>query len=135
MKYILGLLFTLCVTSAVAQSTVKVCVPTGNGNSCQEVTASFPLPVGASNSFTNITTNTDTVIKSTPGTFAGLVINSASSLTGTVIIYNGACGSSPIGTFVTTAVASLPVNATASTSICARTDSGVTPADITILYK
>ena len=48
MKYILGLLLALCVTSAEAQSTVKVCYPTGNGNSCQDVTLTHPLPVTGS---------------------------------------------------------------------------------------
>lgn len=45
MKYLLGLLLALCVTSAEAQQTSKLCFPTGTGNSCQDVTSTHPFPV------------------------------------------------------------------------------------------
>lgn len=35
---------------AFAQSTTKLCVPTGNGNGCQNVDSTFPLPTTATTS-------------------------------------------------------------------------------------
>lgn len=45
MRIILGLLLALCVTSVGAQQLEKICVPTGNGNSCQEVAKTYPFPI------------------------------------------------------------------------------------------
>jgi hypothetical protein len=85
-------------------------------------------------SFTNITTNANTVVKASAGTFAGIIINTA-GLTSSVVVYNDtSCSSTKIGTFSSLAQTSLSVNAIASTGICVTTAGG-TPADITILWR
>lgn len=87
-------------------------------------------------SFTNITTDTDTNVKGSAGTVVGLVVNTA-GVGSTVKIFNdadGTCSSGLIGTFSTTAQASVSINAAATIGICAQTAGG-TPADITILWR
>lgn len=87
-------------------------------------------------SFANITTATDTNVKAAPGTFVGIVVNTA-GVTSTASVYNdadGTCSSGLIGTFSTVAQTSLTVNAAATVGICVTTTGG-TPANITILYR
>jgi hypothetical protein len=135
-KLLLALMLLLGpVSLASAQETVKACVPTGNGNSCQEVTASFPLPVfQAGSTAVNIATNTNTVIKASPGTFVGLVVNTAGTTSTATVYDNTACSGTVIGTFSTTAQAALNFGIAATTGICVTTAGGAA-ADITILYR
>lgn len=84
----------------------------------------------------NITTNTDTNVKASAGTFVGIVVNTGGT-TSTAKVYNdadGTCSSGLIGTFATTAQVSLTVNAVMTTGICVTT-AGAGAADITILYR
>jgi hypothetical protein len=134
-KLLLALALSLCVASAHAQQTIKACVPTGNGNSCQDVTQSYPLPVNqAGASHTNITTNTDTVVKASPGTFIGLIVNTAGTTSTATVYDNTACSGTKIGTFATTAAVALSFGVSASTGICVTTAGGAA-ADITILWR
>lgn len=105
-----------------------------NSASCQAVTPATPLPVGTSNSFTNITTNTDTVIKATPGTIAGIVVNTAGTTSTAVVYNNTTCTGAKIGTFTTTAQTSIVINANASVGLCVTT-AGAAAADITVLWR
>ncbi len=86
------------------------------------------------NSFTNITTNTDTVVKASAGTFAGLVINSIGTTSTATVYNNTTCTGTKIGTFSTLIQGSMQVNATASVGICVTT-AGAVAADITILWR
>lgn len=134
-RLLLVLALMLYAPYAMAQQTVKACVPTSNGNSCQEVTPSYPLPVSlAGASHTNITTNTDTVVKASPGTFIGLVVNSAGTTSTATVYDNTACSGTKIGTFSTVAQAALNFGINASTGICVTTAGGAA-ADITILWR
>lgn len=90
----------------------------------------------AGQSFVNITTNADTNVKASAGTFVGIVVNTAGTGS-TAAVYNdadGTCSSGLIGTFSTAAQVSLTVNAAASTGICVTT-AGAGAADITILFR
>lgn len=90
----------------------------------------------AGQSFVNITTNTDTNVKASAGTFVGIVVNTAGTGS-TAAVYNdadGTCSSGLIGTFSTAAQTSLTVNAAATVGICVTT-AGAGAADITILYR
>lgn len=86
------------------------------------------------NSFTNITTNTDTVVKASAGTFAGIVINSIGTTSTATVYNNTTCTGAKIATFSTLVQASLEINATASVGICVTT-AGAVAADITILWR
>ena len=88
-------------------------------------------------SFVNITTNTDTNVKGSAGTFVGITVNTAGT-TSTAKIYNdgdGTCNSGLIAT-VNTAVlgTDLLFNAAAGTGVCVTT-AGAAAADITVLYR
>lgn len=134
------LLLAICATSAPAiaqqgiSQKVAVCDP-AYPTRCIKPLADGSLPAAGS-SFTNITTNASTNVKASPGTLAGLVVNTA-GVTSAVAIYNdadGTCNTGLIGTYSTLAQASIPINATASVGICATTTGG-TPANITILWR
>lgn len=88
-------------------------------------------------SFINITTNADTNVKGSAGTFVGITVNTAGT-TSTAKIYNdadGTCNSGLVAT-VNTAVlgTDLIFNAAMGTGICVTT-AGAGAADITILYR
>lgn len=91
----------------------------------------------AGNSFVNVTTNTDTNVKGSPGTIVGFSVNTLGT-TSTLKLYNdadGTCSSSLIGTWSTILQNSQqigPINATVG--ICAQT-SGAGAADVTIYYR
>jgi hypothetical protein len=90
----------------------------------------------AGQSFTNITTNTDTNVKGSPGTLVGLVVNTVGTGS-TVQLFNdadGTCSTGLIGTFTTTAQSSIVINAAATVGICAKT-AGAGAADITVLFR
>jgi len=137
-KFILILALALFLpTLANAQSQRNPCYNTAleNGNqNCIPVGTSTPLPVGGYNSFTNITTNADTVIKASPGTLVGFSVNTAGATSSVVFYNNTTCTGAKIGTFSTLAQTSFTINAAASVGICATTAGG-TPADITVLWR
>lgn len=92
------------------------------------------LVTTAGDSFTNVTTNTDTVIKASAGTFKGISVNTLGT-TSTVVVYNNTtCTGAKIGTFSTILQNSLQINAAASTGICVTT-AGAGAADITVYYR
>lgn len=123
---------------AFGEQTVKICIDNGiDVNSCVLIDAINPLPVIQSGSnFKNITTNTDTNVKATPGTFVGITTNTAGT-TSTAKIYNdadGVCSSGLIGTVDTTKVGTILFGVNASIGICVTT-AGAGAADISILYR
>lgn len=136
----------LAATTATVSGNVTVVQPTaaslnatvvGTGTFATQATQAGTWSVNlAGQSFTNITTNTDTNVKASAGTFVGLIVNTAGTGS-TAAIYNdadGTCSSGLIGTFSTTAQASLTINASATVGICVTT-AGAGAADITILYR
>jgi hypothetical protein len=151
-RIIAALIFFLCLPEAA-----KAQAPTFNSTglvvaACGNVPTAFvagragPITVdvngilcdGSSSgaSATNITTNTDTNVKASPGVFLGIAVNTA-GVTSNVKIYNdadGTCSSGLIGTFATTAQTVLMFPVAMTVGICAKTAGG-TPADITVLYR
>lgn len=124
-KLILIFILSLLPSLALAQTTRNPCFLNGQTStngipSCESVSNTSPLPVyqgGAS--FTNITTSTDTVIKTSAGTLQGFTVNTAGT---SVVFYNNtACSGAKIGTFTTTAQTSILINAAFSTGLCATT--------------
>lgn len=146
--FALGLLGAVALAHAapdgVIRNSVAVCDPNSPKNCmAPDGTGAMPVtpataaifstvPVGAS--FVNMTTATNTVIKSSPGVFVGVVVNTAGAGSTVTIYNNTVCAGDTIGTFSTVAQVSLAVNAIAPVGICATTTGG-TPADITILYR
>lgn len=132
---IIALIFSVTLAVAQGNNTRNPCYYlTVDSASCQAVTPATPLPVGSSNSFTNITTDTNTVIKASPGTIAGIVINTAGTASSAVVYNNTTCTGAKIGTFSTTAQTSIVINAAASVGLCVTTASGGA-ADITVLWR
>lgn len=136
-RLIIGFFFLALGASYPAYATgIQQCYTT-NGDNCISISPDTPLPVGgATANPTNITTNADTNIKSSPGMLVGIVVNTAGT-TSNVKIYNdadGTCSSGLIGTFSTLAQTVLNLNITMSVGICAKTAGGAA-ADITILYR
>lgn len=125
----------ICPQLAFAQPG-NLCYTT-DGKNCIKVSPTNPLPVIQSGATAvNITTNTDTNVKATPGTFTGISVNTAGT-TSTAKIYNdadGTCSSGLIATFNTTVVGSILVGSNMSIGICVKT-AGAGAADITILYR
>lgn len=128
------LAWTLLVPhTALAQSQRNPCYNTNTGgqySNCVGVGTATPLPVyqgGAS--FTNITTSTDTVIKTSAGTLQGFTVNTAGT---SVVFYNNTtCTGAKIGTFTATAQISILINAAFTVGLCATTVGG----DITVLWR
>jgi hypothetical protein len=134
-KLFLILSLLLLPTLAEAQTSRNPCYTTGaqsnNGiPNCIGVGTATPLPVyqgGAT--FTNITTDTDTVIKTSAGTLQGFTVNTAGT---SVIFYNNtACSGAVIGTFTTAAQTSIRIDAAFTVGLCATTVGG----DITVLWR
>lgn len=118
---------------AQAQSQRNPCYNTTTTSqyvNCIGVGTSNPLPTyqgGAS--FTNITTSTDTIIKTTAGTLQGFTVNTAGT---SVVFYNNTtCTGAKIGTFTTTAQISIKIDVAFTVGLCATTVGG----DITILWR
>lgn len=132
------LVFFIGTIPVLAQNPVKSCVsiPAGSAN-CVPVDSTNPLPTyQAGASAVNITTNADTNVKASAGTFVGIVVNTAGT-TSNAKIYNdadGTCSSGLIATVNTTALISLMFGINMSIGICVKTAGG-TAADITILYR
>ncbi len=121
-------------TFAQAQSSRNPCYTTqgqsGQMPNCIGVGTATPLPVyqgGAT--FTNITTSTDTVIKTSAGTLQGFTVNTAGT---SIVFYNNTtCTGTKIGTFTTTAQTFILINAAFTVGLCATTVGG----DITVLWR
>lgn len=119
---------------AEAQTTRNPCYTTqgqsGQIPNCIGVGVATPLPVyqgGAS--FTNITTSTNTVIKTSAGTLQGFTVNTAGT---SVVFYNNTtCTGATIGTFTTAAQTSIKIDAAFTVGLCATTVGG----DITVLWR
>lgn len=135
MKYILILCALLFATVANAQTSRNPCYTTGAQSTqgvpnCIGVGTSTPLPIyqgGAT--FTNITTSTDTVIKTSAGTLQGFTVNTVGT---SIIFYNNTtCTGAKIGTFTTTAQISIKIDAAFTVGLCATTVGG----DITVLWR
>lgn len=136
MKKLFLIIFLLLPTLAFAQTSRNPCYNTGQGTgingstNCIGVGTATPLPTyqgGAT--YTNITTSTNTVIKTSAGTLQGFTVNTAGT---SVIFYdNTTCTGTIIGTFTTTAQTSIPINAAFLTGLCATTVGG----NITILWR
>lgn len=138
-KIILVLALLLVPTLASAQSQRNPCYNTASSanptnQNCVPVGTLTPLPVSPQSSFTRITTNTNTVIKTTPGIFTGISVNTAGATSSATVYNNTTCTGAVIGIFSTLAQIVLNVNAIATTGICVTTAGG-TPADITILWQ
>lgn len=88
----------------------------------------------AGQTFTNITTSTDTVIKASAGTFVGLSINTIGTTSTATVYNNTTCTGAKIGTYSTILQNSLTINAAATVGICVTTAGGA-PADITVLWR
>lgn len=93
------------------------------------------IPIGSS--YQNITTNTDTEVKNSSGTFVGITVNTAGT-TSTAKIYDdadGTCSSNLIATVNTSVLGTdLIFNAAVNSGICVTT-AGAGAANITILYR
>jgi len=136
MKKILILLALLLLPQlAEAQTSRNPCYTTGALTTqgilnCIGVGTATPLPTyqgGAT--FTNITTSTDTVIKTSAGTLQGFTVNTAGT---SVIFYNNTtCTGAKIGTFTTAAQTSIKIDAAFTVGLCATTVGG----DITVLWR
>lgn len=91
----------------------------------------------SSNAFSNISTNTSTIVKASAGILNRVHINTAGT-TSTVALYNdasGACDTNYVMTIDTAALTNtINLNHTFTTGICALTAGGVA-ANITILYR
>lgn len=138
-KIILILALLIFPQLASAQSQRNPCYNTASSNNptnqnCIPVGTLTPLPVAPQSSFTRITTNANTVIKTTPGIFAGISVNTAGATSSATVYNNTTCTGAVIGTFSTLAQIVLNVNAIATTGICVTTAGG-TPADITVLWQ
>lgn len=130
---ILGMI--LATTVAQAQTSRNPCFLNGTQStqgvpSCESVSKVAPLPTyqgGAT--FTNITTSTDTVFKTSAGTLQGFTVNTAGI---SIVFYNNTtCTGAKIGTFTTAAQTSILVNAAFTVGLCATTVGG----DITVLWR
>jgi hypothetical protein len=131
-KILLALALLMLPTLALAQSSQRN--PCYNTNvstpNCVSVGTATPLPVYSGGAiFTNITTSTDTVIKTTAGTLQGFTVNTAGT---SIIFYNNTtCTGAKIGTFTTAAQTSIKIDAAFTVGLCATTVGG----DITVLWR
>lgn len=88
--------------------------------------------------YTNIPTSTNTVVKAAPGTFGGLSVNTAGTLSSAIVYDHATCTGSIIGTFSTTAVGSVifpPDGIAALTGICVTTVDTGGAANITVFWR
>ena len=87
--------------------------------------------------YTNILTSTNTIVKASPGIFAGLAVNTAGTLSQAVVYDHATCTGTIIGTFSTVAQGSVPYNpgVAATTGICVTTTDTGGAADITVLWR
>lgn len=133
-KFLILALLLICPQLALAQTSRNPCYTsqgqTGTIPNCIGVGVATPLPTyqgGAS--FTNITTSTDTVIKTGAGTLQGFTVNTAGT---SIVFYNNTtCTGAKIGSFTTTAQASIKIDAAFTVGLCATTVGG----DVTVLWR
>lgn len=98
------------------------------------VAANTPRVTLAGSDFVNITTNTDTVVKASPGVFKGITINTLGTTSSVTVYNNTTCTGAKIGTYATLVVASLNFSINASVGLCATT-AGAGAADITLIFE
>lgn len=155
-KFLIAVVLVLLPTLAFAQSQRNPCYINSNGG-CIPVSTANPMPITSGgtqtvtgtvaatqsgawtvqntpSSFTNITTNTSYLVKSSSGVFAGIIVNTAGTTSSVAVYDNVSCGTTKIGTFSTTTQASILVNVNVVSGICVIATGG-TPADITILWR
>ena len=116
---------------------ISTVTPTENNGTYARVSCAdrILLVHEAGNSFTNITTNTDTVVKASAGTLLGLLVNTAGTGSTAAIYNNTTCTGAKIGTFSTAAQTALSaLNISASVGICITT-AGAGAADITATWR
>lgn len=123
MKYILGLLLALCVTSAEAQQTSKLCVPTGNGNSCQDVTKTNPLPV-TTNGGAGLTVNQGTAGAITSGW--PVTDGAGTDTSGTLTTSGASSVSAPIDGYASAKIQIKGTYAAFTVNLLASSDGGIT---------
>ena len=87
--------------------------------------------------YTNITTAGDTIIKAAPGTFGGVIVDTAGNLSSAVVYDNTTCAGTTIGTFSTLAQGAILFGqgVAALAGICVTTADTTTPANITVLSR
>ncbi len=86
--------------------------------------------------YTNIPTSTNTIIKAAPGVFAGLIVNTPGTASTAKVYDNTTCTGTIIGTFSTVVQNALSqINAAALTGICVTTADGGGAANITVLWR
>jgi hypothetical protein len=109
----------------------------GSGNAVP-ASAANPLPMtGAAWAYTNIATAGNTPIKTSPGSFGGIVVNSAGNLSSAVVYDNTTCTGMTIATLSTTAQNAVPFGygVATQTGLCIATADTTTPANITVLWR
>ena len=119
------------------------------GTTAQEVTPGYTTTAGCPSGSTpcfqpiygaaylNVTTSTNTQVKSSRGVFLGLSVNTPQAGDTASVYDNTACSGTLIGTFSTAAIGVItpaPGGVAFSTGLCVTT-SGATPANVTVLYK
>ncbi len=92
------------------------------------------LVTTAGDSFTNIPTSTDTVVKNSAGTIKAISINTGGTTSSAVVYNNTTCSGAKIGTFATLVQGAVQINASASVGICVTTAGGAA-ADITVYWR
>lgn len=98
------------------------------------VAANTVRVVVAGSDFVNVTTNTDTVVKASPGTFKGISVNSIGTSSSATVYNNTTCTGAKIGTYQTLVMSSLTFSINASVGICVTT-AGAAAADITLIFE
>lgn len=109
-----------------------------SGGSASIVTKTNPQPAGANGSFSNITTNTTTTVKSGAGILWRIVINTKGASANTATVYDNTAGSgTKIGTIDTVTGATGEIDyggVNFATGLTIVTATG-TAADITVVYS
>lgn len=84
--------------------------------------------------YTNITTNTNTQIKSSAGFIFSISVNTAGTASTATLYDNTSCANPSMGIFTTTAQAILPIQGYYPAGLCITT-AGAAAADITVRWK
>lgn len=108
---------------------IKVTLGTAISNAIDSIAVYPPNP-----SYANITTNTNTQIKSAAGYVFNITINTAGTGSTAILYNNTSCAAPAIGTFTTTAQSNITINGYYPTGLCITT-AGSAAADLTIWWK
>ena len=139
----IGIVFgaEICIKEGTNQPTPERCDANGNlkvtlgtaiSSGVDSITVYPPTP-----SYTNITTDTGTQIKSTAGYLFSVVVNTAGASTTATIYDNTACSGAIIGIVSTGAQTFLNYGPGVyfSSGLCITTSNGTPDADITVVWK